>query len=316
MEWLMLGLGAAALSASWGWSEAVIVQALARAAALCGALLAGALAFAMFHRQLRDLVTRAAGRIGIRAAVAVAVGLSSLAAPFLSAPVAILMLVEILAALPLESGRRGEAAVLGSLGVGLGSGLSALGGPASAVLLAKLSGGAYPIGRGFLLELVGPWAVPGILGLAVGAAILCGDLDPAAKPVPDDPLSLWSLLVLTGRLFVFTAGLVLLGAGLMPLIERCFLGLHPAALYWANAAAAVTDNAALVTLEVSPSMSQDQLRYLFLGVLAAGSAVLTGDAQNLVAAHKLDIKARAWARVGVPASAALMVFFFLSLAGL
>ncbi|MBI3298085.1 MAG: DUF1646 family protein [Elusimicrobia bacterium] len=316
MEWLVLGLGVAALTVGWGWSETVVLAALGRAAALCGALVAGALAFSLLHRPLRSLVARAAGRLGQRAAVFGAVSLSSLAAPIVTAPVAILMLVEILAALPLEAGRRGEAAVLGSLGVGLGSGLGPLGGPASAVLIAKLSGAAYPVGRGFLLELVGPWAVPGLLALAAGAAVLCGEADPAAKPVPDDPLSLWNLLVLTARLFVFTAGLVLLGAGLLPLIERLFLGLHPAALFWANAAAAVTENAALVTLEVSPSMGQDQLRHLFLGVLAAGSAVLTGDAQNLVAAHKLGISARAWAKVGLPAAAALMVFFFLSLAAL
>jgi predicted cation transporter len=158
--------------------------------------------------------------------------------------------------------------------------------------------------------------VPGIVGLAAGAAVLCGTADPEAKPRPEDPFSLWSLLVLTGRLFVFTAGLVLLGDALTPLMERAFLGLHPALLYWANAFAAVTDNAALVAVQVSPTMSQDQLRHAFLGVLTSGSAFLSGDPPNLVAAHRLGISARSWALVGVPASLALMAFCFLSLAGL
>lgn len=316
VEWLALGLGAFALTVSWRWSETVVVEALARAAALCGALVAGALFFSLSHAPLRRAVTRLCARFGARAAVAAAVAVSGLAAPFVTAGVAVLLLVEVLAALPLEDVRRQEAAVLGCCAVGLGSGLSAVGGPASAVLLAKLARAAYPVTGPFLFALVGAWLVPGILSLAAGAAVLCGRADPAAQPRPEDPFSLWSLLVLTGRLFVFTGGLVLLGDGLTPLIERAFLGLHPAVLYWANAAAAVMDNAALVAVQVSPTMSQDQLRYAFLGVLTSGGALLTGDPPNLVAAHKLAVPARTWARVGVPASAALMLFSFLSLVGL
>lgn len=316
VEWLALGLGAFALTVSWRWSEAVVVESLARAAALCGALVAGALFFSLAHAPLRRAVTRLCARFGARAAVAAAVAVSGLAAPFVTAGVAVLLLVEVLAALPLADVRRQEAAVLGCCAVGLGSGLSAVGGPASAVLLSKLARAAYPVTGPFLFALVGAWLVPGILALAAGAAVLCGRADPAAAPRPEDPFSLWSLLVLTGRLFVFTGGLVLLGDGLTPLIERAFLSLHPAALYWANAAAAVMDNAALVAVQISPTMSQDQLRYAFLGVLTSGGALLTGDPPNLVAAHKLGIPAREWARVGVPASAALMLFSFLSLVGL
>lgn len=316
VEWLSLGLGVFALTASWSWTERAVIQALARAASLSGALVAGALFFSLAHAPLRRLLGRLCARFGARPAVAAAVALSGLATPFVTAGVAVLLLVEVLAALPLEEVRRKEAAVLGCCAIGLGAGLSAVGGPAAAVLLAKLSGAAYPVTGPFLFVLVGPWLVPGIVGLALGAAVLCGRALDGAQPRPEDPFSLWNLLVLTGRLFVFTVGLVLLGEGLTPLIERTFQGLHPAALYWANAAAAFTDNAALVAVEISPAMSQDQLRHAFLGALTSGGALLAGDPPNLVAAHKLDISARDWARVGVPASAALMLACFFSLAAL
>lgn len=315
VEWLSLGLGAAAMTASWSWSERAVVAALARSASLCGALVVGALFFSLAHAPIRRAVVRLCARLGARAAVALTVVVSGLATPFVTAGVAVLLLVEVLSALPLGETRRREAGVLGCCAVGLGSGLSALGGPASAVLLGKLSAAPYPVTGPYLFSLVGAWLVPGILGLAAGAAVLCGRTDPAAAPRPEDPFSLWTLLVLTGRLFVFTAGLVLLGDALTPLIERTFLGLHPAVLYWANGAAAVMDNAAVIAVQVTPAMSQDQLRYAFLGVLTSGGALLAGDPQNLVAAHKLDIPARLWAGVGVPASAALMLFCFLSLAG-
>lgn len=316
VELLALGLGAAALTLSWSWSEAAVLQALGRAAALGGTLVAAALFFSLAHAPVRRAVTRVAARLGTRAATALAVAAAGLATPFLTAGVGVLLLVELLSALPLDATRRREAGVLGCCAVGLGSGLSSVGAPASAVLLSRLSGAAYATDGPFLFALVGAWLVPGVVGLAGAAAVLAGRSDPAAKPLPEDPFSLWNLLVLTARLFAFTAGLVLLAAALTPLIERLFLGLHPAALYWANAVAAVTDNAAVVAVQVSPSMSQDQLRHAFLGVLTAGGAFLTGDAPNLVAAQRLGVPAGQWARVGVPASAALMLFCFLSLAGL
>ncbi|MBI5597466.1 MAG: DUF1646 family protein [Elusimicrobia bacterium] len=316
VEWLILGLGAFTLSVSWSWSERILLAALGRAGGLCGALLLGALFFSLVHGRLRDYSSRAEARFGSRAVVAAAVFLSGLAAPLVSSGVAVLLLVELLGALKLEPLGRSEAAVLGCLAVGFGSGLSAVGGPASAVLLAKLSGAAYPLGPLFLFTLVGAWAVPGIVAMALCAAALCGSSEPEAKPVDEEPLILWNLLVMTGRIFVFTAGLVLLGEGLLPLIEKRFMGIPAPGFYWTNAAAAVMDNASLVAIEMSPAMSQDQLRYGFLGMLSAGGAFLAGDAPNLVAAHALKIDARTWSRIGLPASAALMVFFFMSLVAL
>ncbi len=315
VEWLSLGLGAAALTASGAWSERIVIESLGRAAALCGALVAGALCFSLAHLPLRRSIGHLCARFGARPAVAAAVALSGLATPIVTGGVAVLLLVEILAALPLEDLRRKEAAVLGCCAVGLGSGLSAVGGPASAVLISKISGTAYATSGSFLLSLAGPWVIPGILGLAGGAAVLCGETDPKAEPRPEDSFSLWNLLVLTGRMFVLTTGLVLLGAGLTPLIEKAFLGLQPAVLFWANGTAAFMDNSALVAIQVSPEMSKDQIRHAFLGVLTSGGALLAGDPPNLVAAHKLGISARSWALVGVPVSAALMMFCFLTLVG-
>lgn len=316
VEWLVVGLGFFTLTVTWGWSERIVLASLGRAGGLCGALLLGALFFSLVHARLRALSAKAEARIGSRAAVALAVAFSGLAAPLVSAGVAVLLLVELLGALKLAELGRSEAAVLGCLAVGFGSGLSALGGPSSAVLLSKLGGAAYPIGPYFLFVLVGPWAVSGIVAMALCAAAVSGSSDPAAKPMPEEPLILWSLLVMTGRIFVFTAGLVLLGEGLLPLIEKRFMGIPAPGFYWTNAAAAVMDNASLIAVEISPAMSQDQLRYGFLGMLAAGGAFLVGDAPNLVAAHALKIDAKTWSRVGIPASAALMLFFFMSLVAL
>lgn len=315
VEWLSLGLGAVALTVSWSWSERIVVESLSRASALGGALVGGALLFSMTHVHLRRAVRFLCSRLGARPAVAATVAVSGLATPFVTGGVAVLLLVEALSALPLEDSRRREVAVLGCCAIGLGSGLSSVGGPAAAVLMSKVSGTACTTSGAFLLALVGPWVIPGILGLAGGASVLCGESDPRSEPAPQDPLSLWSLLVLTGRMFVLTAGLVLLGAGLIPLIERVSFVLRPATLFWANGAASFMDNSALVTVQIAPAMSMDQLRYAILGVLTSGGALLAGDPPNLVVAHKLGIPARSWAVIGVPVSISLMLFCYLTLMG-
>ena len=50
-----------------------------------------------------------------------------------------------------------------------------------------------------------------------------------------------------------------------------------------------------------------------MGVLIAGGALVTGNAPNLVAAHKLKIGMKQWASLGTPIAALLMLFYFISL---
>jgi predicted cation transporter len=47
--------------------------------------------------------------------------------------------------------------------------------------------------------------------------------------------------------------------------------------------------------------------------LIAGGMLIPGNIPNIIAAGKLHIKSREWARFGVPLGAALMLVFFLVL---
>jgi predicted cation transporter len=314
LELFLLGVGAMAVTISWSWSEAVIVEAILRPMKVCGAVLLGSLIFSFSHDTMRRSIRRAIERIGPRLAIGLTVVLLGFAASVLTTVIAMLALVEVLYAMRLEDDSQTHVAVLGAFSIGLGGGLTPIGGPIPAITMAKLSTAAYPVSPYFLFELLGPWVVPAILTLGVVAGLSYSKLKKTPeKPLPEDPLSLWSMLLLTGKMYVFIAGLVLLGAGLLPFINENILGAPPSVLYWINSVSAVIDGATLAAMEVSPNMSQNQLRYCLMGVLIAGGALVTGNAPNLIAAHKLKIPLKVWAKAGVPTAVFLMVFYYLSL---
>ncbi|MFA6030313.1 MAG: DUF1646 family protein [Elusimicrobiota bacterium] len=313
LEWFLLALGVAAATSSWSWSLPLLGEALLRPLKICGALLAGSLFFSFFHERIGSGLRRLGARLGVRAAVGLGVLLAGLLAPLITSIVAALLLVEVLRALDLEEERRVDAAVLGAFAVGLGGSLSPVGGPVAALVMARLADAPYPTGIFYLLELGGAWLLPALVACAALAGLLARSASAPAAPPPEDPLDLWTILVLAGRTFVFVSGLVLLGAGLAPAADRLLIGLSAGVLYWFNALAAVVDAATLASLEVTPSLTQDQLRHIVVALALAGGALVPGNAPNLVVCRKLGIPSRRWARTGIPAALLLMSSYFLTL---
>jgi len=314
LEWFLFGLGVLAMTLTWSWREGVVLEALIRPMKVSGAVLLGSLVFSFSHDNMRRGIRKAMERLGPRLAVGLSVVLVGAAASVLTTVIAMLALVELLYAMKLERESEMNVAVLGSFAIGLGGGMTPIAGPIPAITMAKLADASYEAGSSYLFGLLGAWIVPAILTLGVLAAWF--HAKPAgerSKPAVEDPLTLWSMLVLAGRMYVFIAGLVLLGEGLVPVIDKILLGMPPAVLFWVNSVSAVIDGATLAALEISPNMSQNQLRYILMGVLIAGGALVTGNAPNLVAAHKLKIPIKDWARIGLPAAALLMTFYFISL---
>ena len=53
--------------------------------------------------------------------------------------------------------------------------------------------------------------------------------------------------------------------------------------------------------------------YMVIGLAAFGSMLIQGNLPNIVAAEKLGIKSREWARVAVPTGLVLMSGYFVAL---
>jgi predicted cation transporter len=113
------------------------------------------------------------------------------------------------------------------------------------------------------------------------------------------------------KAYLFVAGLVLLGQGFAPAAERWLLTLPTGLLYWANLSSAILDNATLAAAEVGPRVPPEKLRALLMGLMISGGMLIPGNVPNIVCASKLKLRAKDWARFGVPLGLALMLIAYL-----
>ena len=104
--------------------------------------------------------------------------------------------------------------------------------------------------------------------------------------------------------------LTLLGEGFKPLIDRYVIGLDARILYWINMVSAILDNATLTAAEISPRMTHEQVRAVLMGLLISGGMLIPGNIPNIIAAGKLHIRSREWARAAIPIGVVLLVVYY------
>ena len=81
-------------------------------------------------------------------------------------------------------------------------------------------------------------------------------------------------------------------------------------LFWLNGISAVVDNATLTAAEMGPALSVAQQRAVLMGLLISGGMLIPGNIPNIVAASRLGISSREWARVGLITGLPLMALCF------
>ena len=124
--------------------------------------------------------------------------------------------------------------------------------------------------------------------------------------------AVWRAVVLSAiRVYVFVAGLV----GLV--VRRCARwSIVTSGICRSRRSSgsirlsAVVDNAALTAAEIGPAVSRAQQRAILMGLLISGGMLIPGNIPNIVAAHRLRIGSREWARVGLTVGLALMLLCF------
>jgi predicted cation transporter len=243
-----------------------------------------------------------------RAVVAVVVTVLALASSVITVIIASLVLVEVVSILNFRRADETRLVVVACLAIGLGAALTPVGEPLSTIATAKVEGDFW-----FLLRLLGAWIIPGILvlGAVVAALPLRYDGGTLAEAAPRETYR--SVVGRAVRVYVFVMALTLLGEGFRPLIDRYVITLDARVLYWVNTVSAVLDNATLTAAEVSPRMTAEQLRAVLLGLLISGVMLIPGNIPNIIAASRLGIRSRAWARVGVPLGLVFLAAYYLAL---
>jgi predicted cation transporter len=204
--------------------------------------------------------------------------------------------------------------VLACFSIGLGAALTPFGRPLAAVAVAKLAGEPYHADIWFLLGHLWMYVIPGIALVSAASFINLNRYDGAESPVPRVERETFLLVVIrTLQVYVFVAGLILLGAGFTPLIER-FIGSVPyQALFWANITSAVLDIAMVTAAEIVPSMQMNQIVAALMGYLISGGMLVPGNIPHIIAANRLKIDDPEWAKVAGPMGMVMMIVMFVIL---
>jgi predicted cation transporter len=226
-------------------------------------------------------------------------------APFITPVVSALVFVEAISLLRRDRRSEIAATVFACFAIGFGAGLSPLGMPGIAVVLRSLHADFW-----YLARLLGAFVVVGVFLAAAPILFL-----PFASGEPIDTTDgkdSWRtvLLIRPGKVYVFIAGLVALSVGLRPVVDAYIPRLPGGLLFWMNTVSAVVNNSTLAAVEIGPSLSMSQQRAAFLGLLISGGALVTGNIPNIVAASRLGITSREWAKIGLGAGALLLILCF------
>ena len=299
---LVVGAFASAISGQWG-------RELLRAAATEPiALTVAVLVFGVVVRLLRPWLDSGVERLveiveprWIYFGLIIALGLLS---SVITAVIAALVLVEAIALLKLDRRSEIAAVVLACFAIGLGAALTPVGEPLGTIAIAALKTDFW-----YLARLLGPLVVIGIGIVGVVSLFLPAKYGHSLKA--DAHTENWSeIFFRAGKVYLFVAGLVGLSWGLRPLVDTYIRQLPQGVLFWLNSISAVVDNATLTAAEIGPSLSVAQQRGVLMGLLISGGMLIPGNIPNIVAAQRLGISSREWARVGLVAGFPLMALCF------
>ncbi len=302
---LTVGALASIVTGQFGWSmvHAAVTEPIALTIAV---LVFGALARMtrpVFDRGVQRLRTMVSAR-WIYFTLILLLGLLS---SVITAVIAALLLVEAIAMLKLDRPSETTAVVLACFAIGLGAALTPVGEPLGTIAIAALSADFW-----YLMRLLGPLVLSGIAIVAVLSLFISphrGASLYAARPEDG-----WKEIFLRAvRVYAFVAGLVGLSWGMRPLVDVYISRMPHAALFWLNSISAVVDNATLTAAEIGPALSHNQQRAVLMGLLISGGMLIPGNIPNIVAASRLGISSREWARVGLITGLPLMLLCFAAL---
>lgn len=267
------------------------------------------------HSRLEKIAADLSTRLSLPLITFLLIVVLGFLSSLISAIIAAIILVEMMCVLPLSRREKVDVTVVSCFSIGLGAALTPLGEPLSTIAVSKLSGPPYYAGFDYLFMTLGYLIIPGILifGL-IGSLII--HRKASGERVPDCSSyreSLRDIVIRAAKVYLFIMALIFLGEGFKPLIIEYVTRAPSEILYWVNMVSAVLDNATLASAEIGPSLTQMQIKSALMGLLISGGMLIPGNIPNIIAAHKMKITSKDWARTGVPLGLAAMGIAFLVL---
>lgn len=319
LEPFFLVMGVLAVTISGLWSVGLVEEAIIAPVSIGGlpigifqVVLVAGLFIYRFNQQIYSGLIKAMEKLGVSKFIFLIILVLGLTSSLISVIVAAVILVEIIAALPLSREKKIDLTVITCFAVGFGAALTPVGEPLSTIAVAKLSKPPYNADFLFLFRLLGEYVFPAVFALAAFGAIYAGRHSGEAQ-VPEYTESLRTVIRRAIRVYIFVAALMLLGGGLTPLVEWYFVKIPAPVLYWVNMISAVLDNATIAAAEINPKLEINQIKSALLALIISGGMLIPGNIPNIVAAGRIGITMRQWAKRGVPIGLVSMVIFFVIL---
>ena len=307
---------------TFGWSTAIVVEALTAPVMITTVagipigivqiVLVVGLIIYFAHAQIQRGIQTLVNKVPLNILVFCLICGLGLISSIISAILAAIILVEIICALPLGRPEKIGVTVISCFSIGLGAVLTPLGEPLSTITISKLSGEPYYAGFWFLLDLLGIYVIPGVIAMGVLGVVFLKRQGPPTEGLECKIVreNLRDVVIRAGKVYLFIMALVFLGEGFKILILEYIVEIPSEALYWVNTVSAVLDNATLAAAEISPQLSLMQIESALMGLLIARGMLIPGNIPNIIAASKMGITSKEWARYGLPLGFVLMVIFF------
>ena len=314
LELFLLAVGAVAVTVSNGWSGGLVRKTLAAPVYVSFIVVVVSVIFNNYSRYIFRVLFASFRALEPQYSFALLVFLLGMTSSVVSVTVSALVLAEVLQVVHLEHDTSVKITVFACYAIGLGAVLTPLAEPMGLVINSALAGPPHHADFFFLLCHFFAWIVPGVCGLAVAAGYVARHAGTKMQMhIREDKENYTSILHRTLHVYMFVAALTLISAGLRPLAQSTITHLGGKVLFLANAVSVIIDNATLAAIEIVPTISHTDLIYMVIGLAAFGSMLVQGNLPNIVAAEKLGIKSREWARVAVPTGLVLMGVYFVLL---
>lgn len=317
IEIFLFAAGAAAVSVTGHWSAGLLHEIFSEPLMITVAVLIAGVIFMIFSDNIAVGAKALLKKTGPKLFVFLLVAGLGIVSSVITAIIAALVLAETIRHLKMPRKTEVKLVILTCFSIGMGAALTPIGEPLSTITISKLQGPPHNADFWFLLRHIWWFVAPGIAALGFIATRLVEKNSTVAFDRREDPPSekenIKSVLVRTGKVYVFIMGLVMLGEGFKPLIDGFITKVPYYFLYWINIVSAVLDNATLAAAEITPGMSLLQIKSAVLGLIISGGMLIPGNIPNIIAANSLKIKSREWALFALPVGLVFMAAYFLAI---
>jgi predicted cation transporter len=269
------------------------------------------LAFRAIRDPMKKMIVTTELRLGPRLFAFLLIFTLGLLSSVITAIIAALILCEVVSAINLDKKYETRLIIFACFSIGMGAALTPIGEPLSTIAVAKLRGAAFDGDFLMLLRIFGIYILPGLVLISVTGGFFRGkEVSRSESLVEDVEETLVHIALRAFKVYIFVMALILLGTGFKPMIDMYISKMPAPVLYWVNISSAILDNATLAAAELGPLMTLAQVKSIMLGIIISGGMLIPGNIPNIIAANKLGISSRAWAKVGVPFGLAMMAVYF------